>query len=51
MHAICEHVSVWAHMTELASGIVDSRRIVFYASLVVLSLFVTTRAVESWRWG
>ncbi|AKU94393.1 gliding motility protein GldF [Labilithrix luteola] len=51
MHDICAHVSVWAHMNDFASGIVDSRRLVFYGSLVVLPLFVTVRAVDAWRWG
>ena len=51
MHDICAHVSVWAHMNDFASGIVDSRRLVFYGALVVLPLFVTVRAVDAWRWG
>jgi ABC-2 type transport system permease protein len=51
MHDVCAHVSVWAHMNDFASGIVDSRRLVFYATLIVLPLFVSTRAVEAWRWG
>lgn len=50
-HDICSHVSVWAHMNDFASGIVDSRRLVFYGGLVVLPLFVTVRAVDAWRWG
>jgi ABC-2 type transport system permease protein len=51
MHEVCAHVSVWAHMNDFAAGIVDSRRLVFYGTLVVLPLFVATRAVEAWRWG
>jgi ABC-2 type transport system permease protein len=51
MHDICSHVSVWAHMNDFASGIIDSRRLVFYGSCVVLPLFVTVRAVDAWRWG
>lgn len=51
MHAVCSHVSVWAHMNDFASGIVDSRRLVFYGSIIVLPLFVTVRAVDAWRWG
>jgi len=50
MHAVCAYVSVWAHMNDFASGLVDTRRLVFYGTLVVLPLFVTTRAVDSWRW-
>jgi ABC-2 type transport system permease protein len=51
MHDVCSHVSVWAHMNDFASGIVDSRRLVFYGSMIVLPLFVTVRAVDAWRWG
>ena len=51
LHDVASHVSVWAHMNDFASGIVDSRRLVFYGSLVVLPLFVTVRAVDAWRWG
>ncbi len=51
MHDVCSHVSVWAHMNDFASGIVDSRRLVFYGTMIVLPLFVTTRAVDAWRWG
>jgi ABC-2 type transport system permease protein len=51
MHAVCQHVSIWAHMNDFASGIVDSRRLVYYGTLIVLPLFVTTRAVDAWRWG
>ena len=51
MHAVCSHVSVWAHMNDFASGIIDSRRLAFYGSLIVLPLFVTVRAVDAWRWG
>lgn len=51
MHDVCSHVSVWAHMNDFASGVIDSRRLVFYGSLIVLPLFVTVRAVDAWRWG
>ncbi len=51
MHEICAHVSVWAHMNDFASGVVDSRHLVFYGTLTVLPLFIATRAVEAWRWG
>jgi ABC-2 type transport system permease protein len=51
MHAVCAHVSVWAHMSDFASGLVDSRRLVFYGTMIVLPLFVATRAVDAWRWG
>jgi ABC-2 type transport system permease protein len=51
MHDICSHVSVWAHMNDFASGIVDTRRLVFYGSVTGLCLFTTVRAVDAWRWS
>jgi ABC-2 type transport system permease protein len=51
LHDVCAHVSVWAHMNDFASGLVDSRHLVFYATMIALPLFVATRAVEAWRWG
>lgn len=51
LHDVCSHVSVWAHMNDFASGVVDSRRLVFYGTLIVLPLYVSVRAVDAWRWG
>ncbi len=51
MHEICAHVSVWAHMNDFASGVVDSRRLVFYGTLAVLPLYIAAKAVDAWRWG
>ncbi len=51
LHDICTHVSVWAHMNDFASGLVDSRRLVFYGTMIALPLYVATRAVDSWKWG
>lgn len=51
LHEVCAHVSVWAAMDDFSRGIVDLRRLVFFGSLAAVSLFVTVRAVEAWRWG
>ena len=51
LHEVASHVSVWAHMNDFASGIVDSRRLVFYGTIISLPLFVTSRVVDSWRWS
>jgi ABC-2 type transport system permease protein len=51
MHAICNHVSVWAAMSDFSSGIVDTRRLVFYGTLTVVPLYFTVRVVDAWRWG
>ena len=47
---LCGYLSVWGQMNDFSRGIVDSRRLVFDASLVALPLFITVRAVDSWRY-
>jgi len=51
VHELATHVSVWTQMNDASRGLFDSRRLVFDATVVVLPLFVTVRAVEAWRWG
>jgi ABC-2 type transport system permease protein len=46
---VCSYVSVWGQMNDFSRGIVDTRRLVLDATMVVLPLFITVRAVESWR--
>ncbi len=46
-----QYVSVWTHMNEFSVGVIDSRRIVFYVTLSSLSLFLSTRVVDTWRRG
>jgi len=38
-----------SQMAEFSTGIVDLRRLVFDGSLIVASLFVAIRVVDSWR--
>jgi ABC-2 type transport system permease protein len=51
LHDVCSYVSVWEQMNDFSQGLVDSRRVLFDASVVALPLFITVRAVDAWRWG
>ena len=44
------HVSIWNHIDEFASGIVDTRRLVFYLSGTLFFLFRASRALEDKKW-
>ena len=46
---MCAYLSVWSQMNEFSRGVVDSRRLVFDGSLIVLPLFVAVRTVHAWR--
>jgi ABC-2 type transport system permease protein len=44
------YLSIVPHMENFQKGIVDSKDVVFYCSMIFFSLFLTSRAMESLRW-
>lgn len=51
VHDVSAYISIWTQMNDFSQGIVDLRRLAFDATLVAVPLFITVRAVDSWRWG
>jgi len=53
-NATAKHVlgyfDLWQHMDEFSKGIVDTGRLVYYLSAVVLFLFFSARALEAKKW-
>ena len=47
---ILRYLSVTDHFSELVQGVIDTRALVYFASLIGLALFLTMRSVESLRW-
>ena len=47
---IIEYLSLTQHLYDFSRGIVDTRPMVFYASLTAICLFLTGRVVASPRW-
>ncbi len=43
-------LSIVRHFDDMSKGVIDSRDVVFYLSLVVFGLFATMRSLESIRW-
>lgn len=48
---VLAYINLPQHMEELAKGIVDSRRLIYYFSTTVLFLFLTSRALEAKKWS
>ena len=44
------YISMIAHFDDFAKGVIDTRSIVFYLSIIVLGLFLTRQQIESMRW-
>jgi ABC-2 type transport system permease protein len=48
--AVLQYLSVTDHFSTMIRGILDTKDLVYFASLTVVFLFLTHRAVESARW-
>lgn len=44
------YLNLWSHIEELAKGIVDTRRLVYYLSASLFFLFLASRALEDKKW-
>ena len=47
---VINYLSLPGHMQDLAKGIVDTRRLVFYLTTTAFFLFLSSRALESGKW-
>jgi ABC-2 type transport system permease protein len=47
---IVAYFSVITHFESFSKGLIDSKDVVFYASMTLLALFFTARSMESMRW-
>jgi ABC-2 type transport system permease protein len=47
---LLRYLSVTEHFSDMVKGLIDTRALVYFASLVALALFLTQRSVESLRW-
>lgn len=50
MGAVLKYLSLTEHFSEMVKGVIDTRDVVYFLSVIVLSLFLTQRSVESLRW-
>lgn len=48
--AVGQYLSILRHMNDFIRGVVDSSNLIYYASLILLGLFLTLRSLDSMRW-
>jgi ABC-2 type transport system permease protein len=48
--AVLKYLSLTEHFGEMVKGVIDTKDLVYFFSVIVLSLFLTHRSVESVRW-
>ncbi len=47
---ILSHLSLTEHFESFAKGVIDTKDVIYYLNLIILSLFLTLRSLESKRW-
>jgi ABC-2 type transport system permease protein len=47
---VLQYLSVIRHYDDFTRGVIDTSSLIFYASWIVLGIFLTMRAVDSMRW-
>jgi len=50
MSNILQYLSVDFHFDNIARGVIDSRDVIYYATLIVIALFLATRTLASRKW-
>jgi ABC-2 type transport system permease protein len=48
--SVINYLSIVTHMENFSKGVVDSKDVIFYLSMIFFSLFLTSRSMESLRW-
>lgn len=48
--SILKYISITEHFSELVKGVIDTKDLVYFATVIALGLFLTHRSVESLRW-
>ena len=47
---VLNYLSIVSHLDSFTRGVIDSKDVIYYLSMIFLGLFLTTRSLESIRW-
>jgi ABC-2 type transport system permease protein len=50
VNQVINYLSIVTHMENFQKGVIDTKDVVFYLSMIFFALFMTSRAMESLRW-
>jgi ABC-2 type transport system permease protein len=48
--SVVNYLSIVTHFDSFSKGLIETKDIVFYLSMIFFSLFITSRSMESLRW-
>ena len=47
---VVNYLSIVTHFENFGKGVLDSKDVIFYLSMIFFGLFITARSMESLRW-
>jgi len=47
---VLNYLSIVSHMDSFSRGVIDTKDLIYYVSMIFLGLFLTARSLESLRW-
>jgi ABC-2 type transport system permease protein len=47
---VLNYLSIVSHLDSFTRGIIDTKDVIYYFSMIFFGLFLTTRSLESLRW-
>jgi ABC-2 type transport system permease protein len=47
---VLTYLAVYPHLSDLSRGVIDTKDVLYYLSVVAGALFLTTRSLEARRW-
>jgi ABC-2 type transport system permease protein len=47
---VLSYLSITSHLDSFTRGVIDSKDVIYYLSMITLGLFLTVRSLESLRW-
>jgi len=50
LFSVINYISIVTHFDNFSKGVIESKDIIFYCSMIFFALFITSRSMESLRW-
>jgi ABC-2 type transport system permease protein len=47
---VLDYLGITNHLEDFTRGIIDTKHLIYYVSLITFALFLTARSVDSERW-
>ena len=50
LSSVIRYIGIQQHLENFAKGVIDTKDIIYYVSVVVLCLLLSVRATQAWKW-